>query len=181
MIIYIRHANDEEHNPDFKHDPHITKKGKRKIIKLTHKLIKKYGFPDKIFFSPFQRCTETAMTMINEIVFMQTGKRKNYCIKCYSYNIQMRTDNTLSRYFTDKDKLSPSVSPKTMKNKIPIYESKDKFSKRVHKHVSNIKNMEHNVTWCITHAITYKKIAKHFNISTPHRIDFLDHYVCANN
>ncbi len=72
MIIYIRHANDKESNPQYKHDTHINKNCKDDIIQLTHDLIQKYGYPDTIHFSPFMRCKETISVMLNELSYIKT-------------------------------------------------------------------------------------------------------------
>jgi len=180
MIIYIRHANDEESNPKYKHDTHITEKGKKEITKFIHKLVKKYGYPDKIYFSPFQRCKETVTEMINEIVFIKTGKYPNCCLKCYSHEIELIEDHHLSRYFSKKDMKKPSVAPKTLKHKIPMDESHNEFHERLEKHITKVKKdvKENNeIIWCITHAITFKKIGKKLHVNTADHIKFLDHFV----
>lgn len=178
MIIYIRHANDEESNPKYKHDTHITREGKKQIVKFIHKLVKKYGYPDRIYFSPFQRCKETVMEMINEIIFMKTGSYPKHCLKCYSYNIELIKDSNLSRYFTKKDRNKPSVSRKTLKCKVPVNESHSDFHERIEKHIMTVKNNNNNeVIWCITHAIVFKKIGKKLNVKTQDHIKFLDHFV----
>ena len=67
MIIYIRHAHDNEKHAKHKHDHRLTKKGKYQAKKLIHPLIEKYGYPTKIYFSPFIRCRETVSKMIGEL------------------------------------------------------------------------------------------------------------------
>lgn len=60
MIIYMRHANDSEKRPHYKHDARISNSGKESTKKVAKEMVEKYGYPSKIHFSPFMRCTETA-------------------------------------------------------------------------------------------------------------------------
>lgn len=173
MIVYIRHANDKEHNPQYLHDTHITDSGKKDARKATAKLVKKYGFPDKIYYSPFLRCKETLEAMISELRFIQTGVNKKCCVKCYK-GVELIIDNDLSRCF-NYDKNKPSVSPKTLKNHVPIKETDVDLHSRIDNHIKNVDRTKN--VWCLTHAIIYKKIAKKLNIVTPDKIEFLDHFV----
>ena len=178
MIIYLRHANDNQHRPKHKHDNNISKKGKKDAQEMAHKLIKKYGYPTRIYFSPFQRCKETVKKMMNELVSMQSPDNKHFCFGCYEGSIKLINDSRLSRYFTTSDKKKPSVSSKTLKHKIPIYESKDDFDKRISNQVEEIKNIDENeIIWCITHAYTFKRIANKLNIDTTSHIKFLQYFV----
>lgn len=177
MIIYIRHANDDTKSSKYKNDPHITKDGKKAIGKVVKKLTKKYGYPDEIRFSPFRRCRETIMEMVNQIVLLQTGENPDYCFKCYDYDIKLTQDIGLSRYFTSAERKNPQVSSKTLKRKIPINESHDTFHKRLETQIVNAKRSKKKVVWCITHAVTYKKIGLKLQVSTPDHIEFLEYFV----
>jgi hypothetical protein len=84
----------------------------------------------------------------------------------------------LSRYFGSRDRLNPDICPTTGKYDIPIEEGREGFKRRVREHIqSTEKYNSDEVIWCITHAIVYKRIARHHGIPCPHRIDFLSHFV----
>ncbi len=160
MVVYIRHANDNDHHTKYKHDPHITKEGIHNAKKMVHNLISKYGRPTEIYFSPFRRCIDTMRVMMHVL------KKEKIRLVC---------DVSLSRYFTKSDKKDPKVSKKTLQYKVPIYESKKEFHKRVERHVSEMSKKSNNI-WCITHALVYKNIAKNLNVQTNPRIEFLEHF-----
>ena len=184
MIIYLRHANDSQKRSRYKHDNHINKKGKLEAKEMTHKLIDKYGYPTKIYYSPFLRCRETLTVMVNELLYKKKGQKIHFCLKCgkadiknIDINLDLVCDPDLSRYFVKDDRKKPSVSSSTLKFEVPIYEKKEGLIKRLDNHVESIKKEDKGVIWCITHAIIYKKIAQRLDIVTPESIDFLDHYV----
>lgn len=167
MIIYIRHANDNERDPQYKQDSNITKRGIKNTKKFVHRMVKKYGFPKTILFSPFQRCTQTVAIMVSELISLQSSKTVSYNIK---------KDLTLSRVFTSTDKENVSVSPETMRLNINIHESSEDIDRRVKQHLRNTLSYDTPI-WCITHAIIYKRISRQLNIPTPDHIEFLDHFI----
>ena len=181
MIIYMRHADDAEKKPHYKHDTRISSKGMEATKKIAKELVDKYGYPSKIYFSPFRRCTETVMVLLNELFLIKTGKLTNYCLKCYDNtknDIKLIADNDIARYFSWSERMRPSVSSRTLKFNVPMNEEKCDVEKRIDNHIEAIKNESDNgIIWCITHAIIYKKIAKKLDIETPDHIGFLDHYV----
>lgn len=170
MVVYIRHADDNDHKTKYKHDPHITQKGIFKAKIIIHELISKYGYPTEIYFSPFRRCIDTMKVMMHELKKIKNAKSKNIKLYC---------DISLSRYFTKKDKENPSISKQTLSYNIPIYENKKEFHKRVKSHVSDMSKSPNNI-WCITHALVYKNIAKRLNVYTNNRIEFLDYFSNMN-
>lgn len=176
MIIHMRHANDEEKNPKYKYDTHITKKGKHDTKKLTHEIIEKYGYPDIIIVSPFSRCIETAFIIINEMALIKTGENPHYCLENYD---KLEVSTNLSRMFSKSDKTHPSVSSRTLEYKIPIFETESDVSKRVKRHVKKV-SRTNGFTLCITHASIYKKINAIMNDDYQERIDFLEYFVNHN-
>ena len=186
MIIYIRHANDNEKYPKHKHDNKITKKGKYDAKKISHKLVEQYGYPTKIYFSPFQRCRQTVAAIVSELYLKKTGIKKHFCFKCANdekevpnkINIELICDSRLSRYFTSSDRKKPSVSSSTLKLGVPINEKKNGLIQRIDNYVESIKKEDHKneVIWCITHGIIYKKIASRLGQTTNNSINFLEYF-----
>ena len=169
MVVYIRHANDDSHKTKHIHDPHITRNGVSLIKLKLKELIKKYGYPKEIHYSPFRRCIDTMRIIIHEL-------KKNTDTE----NIKLIPDTNLSRYFNKKEKKKPKVSKKTLGYGIPINESKYAFYKRVSLNANNMKNTD-NTVWCITHAIVYKTVAKSYNVFTNDHIDFFESFSNNNN
>lgn len=167
MIIYMRHGNDNEKEPEYKQDNCITEKGVKDIQKFVKKMVKKYGYPKTILFSPFQRCTQTAGVIMTELIRLQTGDATDYCLK---------KDIGLSRIFTSEDKENLSVSPDTMKMGINAFETDADVNKRIKKHYKNTSKYNYPI-WCITHALIYKRLAVKLNIEVPEHIEFLEYYV----
>lgn len=159
----MRHGNDEKYSR-YKHDHSLNSDSlyEEEIIEKTKKLIKKYGYPDKIYCSPFKRVRET----VNIIV--------NYINKYHKVKIYM--DPNLSRYFTSKEKNNPSVRNTTLQYDPPIHESYSDFKKRVDKSHAIINHNDCN-TWCITHYLVIKRITKNNNIDIPSKMPFLYHVV----
>jgi len=192
MIIYLRHANDSDDNDkknrhNYKHDNHITKKGKEDAKEMTHKLIEKYGYPTKIYYSPFLRCRETLTVMMKELLYKKTGYIHDFCLHCTSVNdydniVNLVCDSNLSRYFTKSDRKKPRVSKSTLRFGIPIHEKKTGLYERLDNHIKFIKKEDSKETiWCITHAVIYKKIADKFKIETPDHIEFLEYFIVNND
>ena len=169
MVVYIRHADDNNKHTKHKHDPHITKRGMHNVKKTTKELISKYGCPDTIYVSPFRRCVDTVKIMVNEINNINNNNKIN--VIC---------DVNLSRYFSKSDKKHPRVSKTTLDYNVPIYETKREFHKRINNHINETvkteKSHNENIVWCITHALVYKNIAKKLHVSTNDRIDFLEYF-----
>ena len=72
-IVFIRHGEKEYangKNPPGKpaHDPSLLKSEEQKIEALTVDLISKYGIPNKLIVSPFERTRQTAEIINNTIV-----------------------------------------------------------------------------------------------------------------
>lgn len=156
MHIYMRHGNDEK-TSTFKQDKSLNSSSQceQDIIDKTHQLIKLYGYPKKIYCSPFRRARETVHIM-NKIL-----------------NVEIIIDSKLSRFFSKKEKLNPSVRTKTLKYNPPITESRLEFKQRV-KEIEKIINKEESV-WVITHYLVMKNICKKYNKEIPSKMPFLYH------
>lgn len=160
--ILIRHGNDSG-DSYYKHDNSLNLSAsgtEDDIRKTTKKLIKKYGYPKRIYCSPFYRAIQTV----------------NIMKKIINKPVQVYVDLKLARYFSSKEKNNPNVKDyvryKTLKYNPPIFENKEQFHKRVDK--VNKKILETNVTsWYITHYLVMKRIAKHNDIKIPSYMPFL--------
>jgi broad specificity phosphatase PhoE len=159
MLIYIRHACDEDDDPTHAHDRHITTSGRRRAFRRAKRLIKRYGRPDEIRYSPFQRTRETLRAMATVLP-----------------GVKFIADTGLSRYFSAREQKDPQVDPTTKKQEIPIYETKHSFRQRVDTHIADRQKHKGKLVWCITHALVYKWIAKHYKIRIPRNIPFLDYF-----
>lgn len=156
MPVYMRHGNDEKKST-YKQDKSLNSGSQyeQDIIDKTHQLIKLHGYPKKIYCSPFRRARETVHIM-NKIL-----------------NAKIIIDPRLSRFFSKKEKLNPSVRHKTLKYKPPITENRLEFKQRV-KEIEHIISKEES-TWVITHYLVIKNICKYYNKDIPQKMPFLYH------
>ncbi len=157
MHIYMRHGNDEKKS-NYKHDKSLNSSSQyeQNIIEKTKELIKLYGYPDKIYCSPFRRARETVHIMRQLL------------------NVEIIIDPRLSRFFNEKEKSKPSVRRKTLQYNPPIHETKEQFKQRV----KNVEKMIHKQScniWCITHYLVIKRISKKYNKPIPNKMPFLWH------
>ena len=158
MQIFIRHGNDNK-SSKYQHDNSLNlckKYVTDDIIKLTKKLIKKYGYPVKIYCSPFNRVIQTVNIM--EPIL------KN--------NTEIIIEPKLSRFFNKKEQLHPSVRKETLKYYPPIYENNKEFKKRVDK-IDNKLHKKNYTVWYISHYLVLKRIANNNNITIPDKMPFL--------
>jgi len=162
MLIYLRHGHDEYEDATYNHDNQITNQGRKGARILAKKLFRKYGQPTLILCSPFRRTLQTLSEMVK---ILPTVPQVEHCPH-------------LSRYFGSKDRLNPDICPTTDKYDIPIEEGREGFKRRVREHILITEQYASDqVIWCITHAIVYKRVARHYGIPCPRRIDFLSHFV----
>lgn len=160
MIIFLRHANDDE-SATFKHDHHITEKGHKHAQQVTKKLVEKYGSPDLIMSSPMHRGKETVDAMLEVL----------------SNKPKVVYDKDLSRYFNSLEQAHPEVCTCTLKEKIPIYESREEFKKRCAKVLKKTKKIpKDKVVFVITHYLIMKFVADHYDITLPDHMPFLDYF-----
>ena len=164
MHIYMRHGNDNK-ICEYQHDHSLKSEliYKEEIIEKTRKLIKKYGFPKKIYCSPFKRVRETVDIMADYIY--HKGK-----------NIDIRVDPNLSRYFNSHEQANPSVRQTTIRYNPPLNENGKMFKKRVDKVEQRISRNDCTV-WCVTHYLVIKRITKNNHIEIPKKMPFLYHVV----
>jgi broad specificity phosphatase PhoE len=126
-------------------------------------LLRKGAAPAIIFTSPFTRCQQTAHLM--QQVVERTLNRK----------VPVEVDVALSRYFFESEKMDPNISPSTANYRVPIYENKSELKKRVHKHLTKVREKHrHQVVWVITHGIVKYTMLKLAEQSAKKYYDFLE-------
>lgn len=166
-VIYIRHGNDEEHQPEYANDPRLIKADLHRIDRLTKHLIKKYGMPDIVCVSPMSRAIDTCQQM-----------------QKYLHKSHIRICPDLSRYFTSSE--TTDLAPRTFKLRVPLSETRDDFTQRIHNHVDLFFDKKfyqryQPVVWCITHALVMKRISNKLHVSIKDHIEFLDHFTVGPN
>ncbi len=167
MIIYLRHADDYCPDPTFAHDQKVIKneENEKDIENVGTFLVEKYSAPEMVICSPFQRARDTHNIL----------KKK----KILSPDCKFYADTRVGRYFSSREKeAGPEVRKETMKMKPSIYESWEKFKKRVRNHVDQLTRegftkSRHTVVWVITHTLVIKEVAKYLNFEMPEHYQFL--------
>lgn len=157
MHVYMRHGNDEKKST-FKQDNSLNSSYEDDILEKTKLLINLYGYPKKIYCSPFRRARETVHIMKNIL------------------DVEIIIDPKLSRFFSKEEKLNPSVRAKTLKYNPPINETGPEFKKRVNKIEKKINN-ESCVVWVVTHYLVIKNVCKKYNKEIPKKMPFLYHVI----
>jgi len=166
-IIYIRHGKDRRGS--HKHDEKLTKEGKEEVERFTEKLVKEYGIPDIIYYSPFHRTRHTAKYMLRKIIEIRTDNKK----------IKMKMDINLGRFFTKSQKDNPDVRDSTHRKGIIVNEKWEDFKDRVEFQMNNIVNENKNI-WNITHSLVILQVAKLNNIERDKHVNYLDIVVIEN-
>ena len=159
MLIIIRHSDDESDGCTDNHDCQLATNGKHLARKVGRKLIKEHGLPDIIFVSPFLRTLQTMRYMLDGLD---------------TSSIKIVEDVRLSRYFFDRDKANPIISPKTKSKNIPIDETYREFKARVRDFIEDMNYHNKNV-WVITHVVVYKQICRHYQHDVHGHIPFMTH------
>lgn len=154
-ILYIRHAEkahkNGERNAVFAHDPELTKNGKLKSIEYGKELVEKYGPPNVIYSSPFERTRQTMNCLASSIPDI-TNLRSYSC-------------NDLSEFLGNWKPHQVKLRPETAKCNPPICDHKT-FEENVARHIEEFKKIDHSnlVIWVITHRKSIREIAKNFEL-----------------
>lgn len=154
-IVYIRHGDDAKNGYMF--DESLTKKGKKRSQEKAKKLVKKYGIPDIIYYSPFYRTKQT----------------KNEMLKIVG-DVPTQFDIRLSRYFSQNQSEICNLKASTLKYNPPIIESKHDFKQRIDELIYDMEHTDNEVVWCITHTIVIDRIIHKKKIKHGYDIPYLD-------
>lgn len=164
----MRHGKDNSKHRD-KHDPPLVSDADNQIREKTRYLVQKYGPPDIIFYSPMRRCRQTHEIVLSELAEM--GAKIP----------EFHRDRRLSRYFFNKEKLSPKINRKTWSEGIPITETKDEFKARVSDFYSEMLHLrDFENIWCITHTKVFLTIMEIRGKKTRY-LSFADHMAINKN
>ena len=166
-VIYIRHGKDKESH--YKHDEKLSEEGKKEILKFTEKLVKEYGIPDIIYYSPFRRTQQTTKYMIKKLKEI-TDKKVIY-----------KTDTSLGRFFTRTQRRNPSVRKSTFSKGVIIDERYEEFKERVEEQMENVLSKNYKIIWNITHSLILLHVAKLQKIEIDKRVNYLDKIVINKN
>jgi phosphohistidine phosphatase SixA len=158
MLIYLRHGDDRG-NDLYQHDRPLNTHGKHEAGKEARHLIEKYEHPNRVCFSPFRRARETLEAMAT----------------CFRRPVEVHQDPRIAQHLSKKQQRAPQISPETLKL-ITIHEDEETFQRRVSDHV-RVARAWTGTIWCITHQTVIEKIAPHFGMKAPRRLDFLDYVV----
>jgi len=150
VLILIRHQDDHI-DRGHKQDKPLSKCGVKGSVRLGDKLIKRYGRPDLILYSPFLRTRQTAF------------------YSCRQITVKKKCDPALGRYFSKKERNHHSVGEKTSRK--AIIDDWDDFKRRCLEWYYRSVNTD-AVIWCFTHALVIKVISNHLKIKIRDPIPF---------
>lgn len=163
-VVYIRHGHDE--SSGHAHDQRLTEEGWTEAQKLARELVKKHGVPSAIYYSPFDRTTDTAKAMYQ--VLRDEVK---------SPEIKIRIEPRLGKYFTENQRSKPRVSHATIERGMIVPANKKAFKEGLDQHHANIKKKyPGQVVWNITHAIGVNHHLKRIS-GQGQTIEYLQHVV----
>ena len=162
--IYIRHAKKEYKNGKGNsilsngptHDPNIIYESKTCIKDVTKSLISRYGYPTKIYCSPYQRTIQTANEMIQIIQASEDSTLVDKHV--------VIVDTNISEYLGNWDNLDPklALSPQTVQYNVPLHETWNQFNQRIQQHNEKMSIFDdfNTVIWIITHGIVMTTLSK---------------------
>lgn len=149
MFIYIRHAEKKYKNGQnsiYKFDPEIKENQDTKFEKLTEKLINKYGIPDIILTSPYERTRQTAKEI------------KKYIKKYKNNDIKIKICVEVSEYLGNHSTSVLDVRPETKKSNPPHPEDLYLFRYRIRRHIKNMEKYKNNKVWIISHGLVISTV-----------------------
>jgi broad specificity phosphatase PhoE len=158
MAVYIRHAKDRQKGSDTRIDTSLTSEGKEHAYSVGKRLFKKFGVPDEIRTSPFNRCRQTAFALAKYVEFR-------------GGNVSVWVDPNLCR-LTDQE--NARVRPDTAESGKILLECKSQFKRRVQSHSKHALEKYFTtgkVIWYVTHALVVKTAAKTHQMPCPGLVD----------
>ncbi len=161
-IIYIRHGHDA--SSGYHHDQRLTSQGWSEAKKLARKLVKEHGSPSVIYYSPFDRTTDTAKAMYRVL-------RDELNIK----DIKLKIEPKLGKYFSSTQRNKPSVSHATVQRGMIINSSKQAYTQGLDEHHLKVKKRHPGeVVWNVTHAIGVNHHLKRV-YGKSYNVEYLEH------
>jgi broad specificity phosphatase PhoE len=149
----IRHGKEDKES-SHRFDEHLSKNVVSFTQKFGEKLSEKFGKPDIVYTSPYQRTAETAKNITSHLDV------ENYFLPL------------LARFYPSNQPVD--ISEATREKKVPIHESKSKFNKRIMKLIKFLRkeSKKYKLIWCVTHTSVIKKLAKILGLALDSWIDF---------
>ena len=180
-IVFIRHGHDEPHGGHV-FDERLSSEGKAKCRQAAKDLVRKYGPPTIIYYSPFQRCRATLREFLRVV--------NSYHKLPDNHEVKIIVAPALGKYFTSEQRLamkSQSFRRGALRKSterigsVLIDKNKRKFIKRVKKHVKKCrsdlkeKSEEGVVIWNICHAVVLRRAAKICHRKVDDHVEYLQH------
>lgn len=157
--IYIRHGHDE--SSGYSHDQRLTEEGWNEAQNLARKLVKRYGEPAAIYYSPFDRTKDTAKAM--------------YAVLKNKAEVKLKIEPRIGKYFTKDQRSDPQVSRATVKRGMIIPSNKGEYEQGMDDHHAEVKERHPGeVVWNITHAVGVNYHLKRIK-GKSFKVDFLQH------
>ena len=160
MLLYLRHGDDRG-NDVYRHDRPLNDRGRHEASKEARRLIKKYGYPHRIFVSPFRRARDTLIAMTPH----------------FDHPVEIHQDPRIAQHLSSKQQRDPHIGPET-RAAITIREDKETFHHRISAHVREMRAWSASgMVWSITHQAVIEAVAPHFGKKISKSLDFLGHIV----
>lgn len=147
-IVWIRHGlkqYDNNKGPPgcYQHDPDLISGQEEAAARVSEILTEKYGRPNLVLTSPYQRTRQTMHLLCGDRAFM--------------------VDATIGEYLGHQ-KGTPLVHPETLMDNLPVCgESMEDFVERAKKHLQIMcatRQMLGSTIWVITHGLFMQKISR---------------------
>ena len=185
-IVFIRHGHDETHG-DHVFDERLSAKGKDECRKAAKDLVRQYGPPNVIYYSPFQRCRAT----LREFLRVVTTYKKLPA----GHEVKSVVAPALGKYFTSEQRRamkSHSFRRTALRKStervgeaqggaVLVDKDKRKFIKRVKRHVKqcrrHVKDNPTAVIWNICHAVVLRRAGKICKVDVPDHVEYLQHVI----
>lgn len=161
-VIYIRHGHDA--SSGYHHDQRLTSQGWNEAKKLARKLVNAHGPPAAIYYSPFDRTTDTAKAMYKVL-------RDELKIN----DVKLKIEPKLGKYFSSTQRDKPSVSHATVQRGMVINSSKKAYTEGLDEHHRKVKKSHPGeVVWNVTHAIGVNHHLKRV-YGKSYNVEYLEH------
>ncbi len=159
-MIFVRHGKKEYSNgksENYSCDPSLTSEGIVEAIDKFQNILEKYGIPEKIISSPFERTRQTA-EIAQSVIYNISGKK-----------IDIYFDRNLGEYLGNQAKSNPNIKEslrnETLMLNPHIKENWYAFHNRIKKYCNGLKTGN---VWHISHGLVIQKIAECYGYKIRH-------------
>jgi broad specificity phosphatase PhoE len=173
MLVFIRHGEKSYNNSQvgipeesFKHDPPLTEDGYIASRDKGIQLLDEFGIPDYIIISPYERCRQTADSILKGLA------SKDVPVE----NIKIYVDTTVSEYLGNHPTENLHVTSKTSEFNPPHPETFSMFCKRVNRCYEFLtSNYIGKKVWIITHGLVMSRIYRLAHNKGKQKFKYLEH------